>query len=79
MDDFERLAGSVAGHLELRRAWLLLAEIYIQSSKYDLASSLCHLAKACTWCPRMELQECGRITIDLAARPVNLRACSRMV
>eukprot|EP00928_Gymnodinium_smaydae_P093057 TRINITY_DN7707_c1_g1_i1.p1 TRINITY_DN7707_c1_g1~~TRINITY_DN7707_c1_g1_i1.p1 ORF type:complete len:1369 (+),score=395.70 TRINITY_DN7707_c1_g1_i1:73-4107(+) len=32
MDDFER-------------AWLLLAEIYIQSSKYDLASSLCHLAK----------------------------------
>jgi len=32
MDDFER-------------AWLLLAEVYIQSSKYDLASSLCHLAK----------------------------------
>jgi len=32
MDDFER-------------AWLLLAEIYIQSSKFDLASSLCHLAK----------------------------------
>lgn len=32
MDDFER-------------SWLLLAEIYIQSSKYDLASSLCHLAK----------------------------------
>lgn len=32
MDDFEK-------------AWLLLAEIYIQSSKYDLASSLCHLAK----------------------------------
>lgn len=32
MDDFER-------------AWLLLAEIYITSSKYDLASSLCHLAK----------------------------------
>jgi len=32
MDDFER-------------AWLLLAEIYIQSAKYDLASSLCHLAK----------------------------------
>jgi tetratricopeptide repeat protein 21B len=32
MDDFER-------------AWLLLAEIYIQSSKYDLASALCHLAK----------------------------------
>lgn len=32
MDDFER-------------AWLLLSEIYIQSSKYDLASSLCHLAK----------------------------------
>ena len=33
-----------------RRAWLLLAEIYIQSSKYDLASSLCHLAKAvCAW------------------------------
>lgn len=24
----------------------MLAEIYIQSSKYDLASSLCHLAKA---------------------------------
>jgi tetratricopeptide repeat protein 21B len=32
MDDFES-------------AWLLLAEIYIQSSKYDLASALCHLAK----------------------------------
>mmetsp|Transcript_138949 Transcript_138949/g.443691 ORF Transcript_138949/g.443691 Transcript_138949/m.443691 type:complete len:1347 (-) Transcript_138949:215-4255(-) len=32
MDDFEQ-------------SWLLLAEIYIQSSKYDLASSLCHLAK----------------------------------
>lgn len=32
MDDFER-------------GWLLLAEIYIQSSKYDLASALCHLAK----------------------------------
>jgi len=32
MDDFEK-------------AWLLLSEIYIQSSKYDLASSLCHLAK----------------------------------
>jgi len=32
MDDFEK-------------AWLLLAEIYIQSSKYDLASSLCHIAK----------------------------------
>jgi len=32
MDDFET-------------AWLLLAEIYIQNNKYDLASSLCHLAK----------------------------------
>jgi len=32
MDDFER-------------SWLLLAEIHIQSSKYDLASGLCHLAK----------------------------------
>merc|ERR1711933_122536 len=30
---------------DFERAWLLLAEIYIQSSKYDLASSLCHLAK----------------------------------
>merc|ERR1712064_274507 len=30
---------------DFERAWLLLSEIYIQSSKYDLASSLCHLAK----------------------------------
>jgi len=30
---------------EFEQAWLLLAEIYIQTSKYDLASALCHLAK----------------------------------
>lgn len=30
---------------DFEKAWLLLAEIYISSSKYDLASSLCHLAK----------------------------------
>eukprot|EP00397_Hematodinium_sp_SG-2012_P003040 GEMP01003048.1.p1 GENE.GEMP01003048.1~~GEMP01003048.1.p1 ORF type:complete len:1354 (+),score=364.56 GEMP01003048.1:31-4062(+) len=27
------------------RGWLLLADIYIQSAKYDLACALCHLAK----------------------------------
>jgi tetratricopeptide repeat protein 21B len=30
---------------EFERSWLLLADIYIQSAKYDLACSLCHLAK----------------------------------
>merc|ERR1719310_247994 len=30
---------------DFEKAWLLLSDIYIQSSKYDLASSLCHLAK----------------------------------
>lgn len=30
---------------EFERAWLLLADIYIQSGKYDLAGQLCHLAK----------------------------------
>jgi tetratricopeptide repeat protein 21B len=30
---------------EFERAWLLLADIYIQNAKFDLASQLCHLAK----------------------------------
>jgi tetratricopeptide repeat protein 21B len=30
---------------DFERAWLLLADIYIQGAKYDLASQLCHLAK----------------------------------
>merc|ERR1711964_478724 len=30
---------------EFERAWLLLADIYIQSQKYDMASQLCHMAK----------------------------------
>merc|ERR1712080_786738 len=30
---------------DFEKAWLLLSDIYIQSNKYDLASSLCHLAK----------------------------------
>jgi len=30
---------------EFERAWLLLADIYIQSGKFDLASQFCHLAK----------------------------------
>jgi len=30
---------------DFEKSWLLLADMYIASSKYDLASSLCHLAK----------------------------------
>jgi tetratricopeptide repeat protein 21B len=30
---------------DFEKAWLLLADIYIQGSKFDLATSLCHQAK----------------------------------